>query len=294
LPTPHRYLIIVNPTAGAVRRGGLDRALTLLQNGGVAIQICETHRRGDAEDFAANAVREGGFAGVIAAGGDGTIGEIVNGLRRPSTMPCPPLGILPLGTANVLAGELGIDHLPRATAAILAGHVRPIYPGRCNDRYFVQMVGVGFDAQVVAALDPKLKRRLGKLGYAWQSVRSLCQYRPQYFELTVDGVCHQAASAVVAKGHYYAGRFILAPDIRPDQPNFQVCLFQRGGHRDVLFYAAAMAAGQIPRLRSVSLVSGQTIQISGPMGAPVQADGDIIATVPVQIRVDDRPLFVLA
>lgn len=288
------HLIIVNPTAGTVRRGGLRRALALLDAKKVPVVVRETRQRGDAEELAAQAVTEGGFASIIAAGGDGTIGEVVNGLRRHGDAPIPPLGILPLGTANVLAGELGIDRLPTAVAAIAAGRVVGIYPGICNGRYFVQMVGVGFDAQVVAELDPGLKRRLGKLAYVWQSLLSLRRYRPQIFTLTIDGVQHQAASAVVAKGHYYAGRFVLAPDIRPDQPKFQLCLFQRGDHGAVLIYAAAMSAGLIPRMSSVTLLPGQGIDISAPIGAPVQADGDIIATLPVQIRLDDRRLAVLA
>lgn len=290
----HSHLIIVNPTAGAVRRGGLRRALDRLQAAGVPVVVRETQQRGDAEKLAAAAVTDGEFASVIAAGGDGTIGEIVNGLRRQGVGSVPPLGILPLGTANVLAGELQIDRLSTAVAAIAAGRVTAIYPGQCNGRYFVQMAGVGFDAQVVAELDTDLKRRLGKLAYVWQSLVSLRRYRPQRFDLIIDGVAQQAASAVVAKGHFYAGRFVLAPDIRPDQPKFQLCLFQRGSHGDVLLYAAAMSAGLIPRMGSVTVLPGQEIDILAPVGAPVQADGDIIATLPVRIRLEAHPLMVLA
>ncbi len=286
-------LIIFNPTAGNRRIRRFQRALARLDALGIAYQVRNTAAAGDARSFACNAddVRI-----VAVAGGDGTISEVASGLvarrrsyRSDSTVPMPALAIIPLGTANVLAAEIGFtDMSPEAAAAaIAAGDIRPAWLGVANGRVFCQMAGVGFDALVVAGIDLALKRRLGKLTYAIETLRQLIAYRRRLFTVDIDGTRHVAASIVVANGHFYAGRFTCAPDASIDVPEFKVCLFTRAGRWHVLRYAWGLFTGRLHRFADVEIVSGRDIHIEaldddGTI-EPVQGDGDIIACLPLDI-----------
>src|SRR3954463_2444185 len=166
LPAPaSRMIVIFNPAAGRRRAHLLWRVLNVLVANGVRLDLAETHRAGHAEALAREAVLRGEPM-VVAAGGDGTIAEGANGLSGSGTR----LGVIPLGTANVLAHELGLPFAPRAVAAALAfGRTCTLWPGQANSptgtRLFVQMLGVGFDAQVVHNVPFPLKKLLGKGAY---------------------------------------------------------------------------------------------------------------------------------
>ncbi len=139
----------------------------------------ETTRPGDAEKTA-NLLQAADFDVVVAAGGDGTINEVANGLIK-ATGAVPPLAIIPLGTANVLAEEIGLRGQPAAIAkAIACGDRITVHLGLANGRHFIMMAGVGFDAHVVANVDLALKRRTGKIAYAWRPWRRPCAtaFRP--------------------------------------------------------------------------------------------------------------------
>ncbi len=285
-----RILVIYNPTAGWRGRRRYRAVVAALGRLGCPLTVRETRRKGDAEDLAAQATGAD-FDVVAVAGGDGTINEVVNGLG----LPAPPLGVIPLGTANALALEIGLgtdaEHIARTLAECPAVS---IHVGRVNGRRFVMMVGAGFDAHVVAAIDPGFKRWTGKGAYLWQSLVQLARYPFPAFAVTVDGETHTAASVVVANGHYYAGRFVCAPHARLDEPRLEVCLFERSGRWNVLRYAAALVAGRLARLEDVRLVSGRCVTIDGPAAEPVHGDGDPIATLPASIEVADERVQILA
>lgn len=285
-----RLLVIYNPTAGRRKRHRLEAYLDLLEEAGCAVEFRPTTRRGDAERFAADGLATK-YDAVVAAGGDGTIGEVANGLPDNSA----PLGIFPLGTANVLAMEIGLPlDPPSVMQAVLHGPATTIWPGFVNDRLFTIMAGVGFDAHVVAKLPPKLKRWLGKGAYVIESLRQLVQYSVPGYRLHIDGKDYDCASAVIAKGHFYGGKFICAPHARLDDPSFEVCLFTMGGRIGALRATAALTLGLLQKLPEIELVRGREIVIHGPAGEPVQADGDIVAVLPATTRIGTRaiPLIV--
>ncbi len=155
-----RLLVILNPTAGRSHRGRFRATLERLRALGCDITLRETVAAGEASALA-RAADPAAFDGVVAAGGDGTVNEVINGLIGTPL----PLALLPLGTANVLAAEIGLGLAPDTVArAIVEGPQRPIACGRAGDRHFTQMAGVGFDAQVVEHVDLALKRRIGGPG----------------------------------------------------------------------------------------------------------------------------------
>jgi len=282
-------LIIHNPAAGR-RRESLYRAtLAALERWGCRLEIRPTTGPGDAEAFAREA-RDGSFDAVVAAGGDGTINEVINGLAG-SAM---PLGFISLGTANVFAAEIGLAVNPDAMAAALAeGPAVPAHVGRANGRAFGLMAGVGHDAHVVRDVDLALKRRIGKGAYVWQAVLEIFRREPVLFDAVVDGVGHRAASIVVANGRHYGGRFVVAPDAGIETPSFEVCLAERTGRWATFRYAAALVLGMLPRLRDYRIVTARHVEIAAPAGEPVQGDGDDLTRLPVTIALDPTPLSLI-
>ncbi|MCO6419341.1 diacylglycerol kinase family lipid kinase [Siccirubricoccus sp. KC 17139] len=284
-------LIVFNPTAGRRRHRRLAQALATLRAKGLRPELAETERPGHAIALA----REAAWRGcplVVAAGGDGTIAEVAAGLAGSSA----GLGILPLGTANVLAWELGVPLAPEAAATVLAeGAPRWLRPGvaRFGDgrmRLFVQMLGAGFDAAVVHRLDLRWKRALGRGAYVLQGMRELGRYPFPRFTAALDGgPAQEVTSAIVTKGRLYAGRHLLAPAARPGEPGFQVALFPRGGALAAALYGAALPLDLLPRLPGVVLLPARRVVLHGEE-VPVQADGDAVGRLPVVVEEAASPI----
>ena len=294
-----RILVILNPVAGRRRRARrrLCRVLAELERRGCAVTLRPTAGPGDAERLARSAEPE--FDLVVAAGGDGTVHEVANGLADGLGGAARVLGVLPLGTANVLANELGLPRRPKRLAALLAQAMpRPIWPGRIEgrigDRLFLCMGGIGFDAAVVARVDPGLKRRFGRLAFLWAILESLARHRPGEFTILIDGVEHRAGAAVIAKTRFYAGRFVLAPAARAADPLFHVVLFPSGHRRAVLRILAAMALGVLHHVPGVSVIPARRVSFADGGAWPVQADGEIVAGAALSVTIAERPLLVLA
>jgi len=291
---PHNMVIVFNPVAGRRRAHLLWRVLDVMVANGIRIDIAETHRAGHAEALAREAARRGETL-VVAAGGDGTIAEVANGLMGSGTR----LGVIPLGTANVLAHELALPFAPRAVAAALAfGRTRPLWPGIVSgpggSRLFVQMLGVGFDAHVVHRLSLPLKRLFGRGAYVLQTLRELARYRFAPIRLRIDGEEMQAASAIVSKGRLYAGRYMLAPDAVPAQAGFSVVLFDRAGPGAALMYGAAMPIDMLGRAPGVRHLRASRVEVIGNDTIPAQADGDACGFAPLSVCDAPGPIEVVA
>lgn len=300
-PRARRMLLVFNPTAGR-RKGKLDAIMHSLKARGWDVTLQETAYAGDATRIARDLTE--GYDVLAVAGGDGTLNEAANGLAdgkgAEGAGKMPAMAVLPFGTANVLAHEigLGIDET-RVAAAAADGRPTEIYLGQAHyfggrhPRRFLLMAGVGFDAAVVAGVSGGLKRRLGKGAYVWRMIVELFRYRFPDFTVTIDGAAYPCASAVVAKGHYYGGRFVCAPDARLTDDDFQICLFLSKGRFAVLRYAVALGLGLLHKLPDVKLARGRNVRIDGPQGAPVQGDGDIIAALPAALSVVAEPIRVM-
>lgn len=289
-PARRHVLVIHNPNAGRRRRRRrLHTVVADLRRAGIRVELRPTSGAGDAGRFArealATAERGDGPDVVVAAGGDGTINEVVNGLAGGPL----PLALLPLGTANVLAAEIGLEETPEEIVrAILRGPAVPIHLGDVNGRRFTLMAGIGLDAEVVATVNPRLKRATGKFAYAVATLQRWLEYRRHRFRIEIDGVLHEAAAAVVANGHYYAGRFVCAGEARLTDPRLHVCLFEKPGRWQAVYYMVGLFGGFLPRLKSYRVVPAREVAILAESARPVQGDGDVIARLPVRIRVADE------
>jgi diacylglycerol kinase (ATP) len=287
-------LVIYNPTAGRRRMQRLQAVLQRLRAAAVDIDLQPTGSRGHAERLACDRTQAGL---VIAAGGDGTINEVINGLMAAQAQgrSVPPLGLIPLGTANVLAREIGLRTDAASVAAALLGESELAYrPGRWHNgvgsRHFGMMAGIGFDADVVSKVDLRWKRVLGRGAYGLASAGRFFAYRPHLFRLTIDGSPYQAASVVVSRGRHYAGPFIAAPNAALVEPKLHVCLFEQPGHLAVLRYGSALLRNALPQTRAYRVVAGKSVEIFGDDAQLVQADGDIVASLPLRVDVAEQAI----
>jgi len=282
-----RVAVIYNPTAGWRRKRRLRRVLDHLERLGCEVLLLRTRAPRHATELAREV---SGVDAVVVAGGDGTINEVVNGLNGDA----PPLGIIPLGTANVLAMELGIARrASRIAETIVDGVEQPIALGVANGRRFVQMVGIGADAYVVEHVSKPVKRILGKGAYVWSSLQGLFSYPFPSFALEIDGVAVSASSVIVSNGRFYGGRNVVAPAASLERDTFEVCVMTRYGRFNALRYGLAVFLDLLPRLGDVRQVTAKHIKVLGPIGQPVQGDGDIVAALPADVTVLPGALRVL-
>src|SRR5438128_5101456 len=227
-----RVLIIVNPAAGGWRSAArrLLRVVAALERRGCTTVLRQAAARaGDVERLACEA--EPDFEAIVAAGGDGTVNAVVNGLAG---MP-RPVALLPLGTANLLAREIGLPRCAGRLAELIAtGPAHLVWPGRVAGRLFLMMASTGFDAETVASVDPRLKRYAGRFAFIWAMLVRLWHYRPCELVAAADGAEHRGVGLIAVKGRFYAGPFIVAPGADPADPVLDLVLFHRGGRMAIL------------------------------------------------------------
>lgn len=279
-------IIVFNPAAGPRRRALLDPVLAALAARGARIDLRATACAGDATRIARDAALPADRL-IVAAGGDGTLAEVAAGLLENPSRAEVRLGVIPLGTANVLAHEIGLARrVDAVVAALLDGRARPLHVGRIGEgdsaRMFLMMAGAGFDAAVVAAVGPRAKRLLGKGAYVLHTLRLAATGRFAPLEVIVDGVPMRAKSVVVCNGAHYGGPYRLAPRADLGAPGFEVVLFDGAGGPGVLAQGLRLMRGTLHRASGTRIISAHVIEIIG--AGPVQADGDIVASLPVRIQ----------
>lgn len=281
-PGAKRIVVIHNPAAGWIRRNRLARLLAGLRRQGHAVELRHTARPGDASAIAA-AIGPDDADLVVAAGGDGTINEVVNGLAGRAM----PVAILPLGTANVLAWEMGFaGRADRAVEAVLGGAAQPIRPGLVEGRRFLLMASAGIDSRVVAGAGPGMKRVLGKAAFVLAAIREILRKQSAPVTGIADGRRIEADLVVVTRAAHYGGPFVIAPDASLADPTLWVVAPRRRGRLALVRYGLALVAGRLAALEDVDVFPAREVVLEGPAGHPVQVDGDAVGTLPVRITCD--------
>ncbi|MBM3858550.1 MAG: diacylglycerol kinase family lipid kinase [Verrucomicrobia bacterium] len=284
-----RIFVIFNPAARGEKSQRLRRFLE--SKAGPDVTLAPTERAGDATRLAAEA---DGI--VVAAGGDGTINEVVNGLRLPGAT----LGVLPLGTANVFARELGIPlDLAAAWATLERGVTRVIdlgvaeFAGR--QRFFAQLAGVGFDARAVRTANWELKKRFGPLSYVWAGLAALREQKDDVAVVAEDtGDTARGMAVMVGNGRRYGGPFRLFPDAQLDDGLLDVCVFERGGYGNALRHGFGVLCGRHTQQRGVRCFRSARFVCRAASPAPLELDGEDAGDVPVLFRLEPRALRVIA
>lgn len=277
--------IILNPAAGARRRGLLDAVIGSLKRGGATVTLELTECAGHATALARRAAEHGEADVIVAAGGDGTINEVARGLLGQGV----PLGIIPLGTANVLAIELGLR--PRAAEVadmLLSGPAHLVGTGVVDGEIFLMMVGIGFDGVVVHAINPRLKRLWGKGAFVWAGIKEWLRGPGRDVRLVADGRERRAQWAIVVNGRYFAGPYVLSREGDISQPGLTLFLFRNGGRFALVRYLVALGLGRMAKLRDVEILPVRQVRFLAPEGLEVEVDGDARGALPQTIEQGTR------
>ena len=285
-----RFAIIANPSAGPrTNRARFDEIVSRLRLAGCALDVRVCDGASSNSDLARAALGEGRFDAVLAAGGDGTIRATATALAG-TTM---PVGIIPVGTANVMAREIGLGFdAGTVVRCLTAGRVATIQTGRANGELFLLMAGVGLDGRIVAGLDLALKRRVGKLAYGPALVRALAA-GPDQLTVRIDGVEHRAAWVIATLRRHYAGSFVIAPDAALEDTGIHVVRFACSSRRALVGQVLGVAAGRMRHHPGITDVVATSIEITAEAPVPMQIDGEPFGTTPCRITADGPALRLL-
>jgi diacylglycerol kinase (ATP) len=292
-----KAILISNPKTGryASRRlPAIPDIASQLRSAGLEVELVATTGPGDATRIAADASRQG-ISDVIVAGGDGTINEALQGLVGTPAR----LGILPRGTANVLAGELGLPlNCQRAAGVIADGKARRVHVGCAVDetsgskRYFLLMAGIGLDATVVRRVNPGLKKRFGKGAFWFSGLSYLADWKPKPFEIVVGGKTFTSTFATIGKAASYGGDLTVTPRAQIDQPDFEICIIETHSRlRYLNLLSHAMRSGMPTDRRGVHFLPATQARATGEVA--VQVDGELIGNLPMTFEIASQSIEVI-
>lgn len=290
---PRFAVIIANPTSGFLLHHPhhLRETLDFLRRHGWRAELWHTHKAGEGQELARRAIEEHATM-VIAAGGDGTINEIIQGLAGSETA----LGVLPTGTVNVWAREMGIP-LDEAGArdVLVHGQLRSIDLGCINGRYFLLMVGIGLDGEVTQAVERKPLKRLGVLGYALAAL----WFGPGYagFPVVVRNngyvVKTRALQVFIGNTQLYAGAFKFTWRARVDDGELDLCIVRKRNLLGRITVLWDFILRRDERRLWVRYDTFSELTIETPRPIAYQIDGDPGGYTPATITVAPRALKVM-
>lgn len=281
--------VILNPTAGNLEtlRDCQERVESIV--GAAPIRV--TSHPGEAETLARSAAEEG-FGRVIAAGGDGTVNHVANGIAGSAAA----LGILPMGTVNVFAMELGLpaNNLERCWEIIEAGNVRLVDLPSANAKYFVQLGGIGLDAQAVKETTLAFKRSLGPLSYLISAAHIAARQPPRLFiESEHEGI-REGSFVLVGNGRLYGGPFPFFKQAVVDDGLLDVVLFKRLGLLEIIKYLHDVVFSSDIRVPEIEYFQTRQLRVSSDQDVPVELDGELAGTCPVNFQMHEKALPVLS
>lgn len=284
--------IIANPVSGGGRGERQARELlAALEAEGLATEVSYTRQAGDGEAVARTSRAEC----LVAVGGDGTVNEVLNGLDgRPSR-----LAVLPAGTANVVARELGVNRDAAALAAAIAtGKGRAMDVGTWGDRRFLLGAGAGLDAEVVRRVSARRGRHSSLLKWVGPSLGGIFGYAYPKIRAMVDGdlVTESAQYAIVGNCRYSAGVFPATPEARPDDGLLDICLLHGLHPLRLLRLLAGVWRPGFAKLKGVTYLKGTAVGLepAGGNAAPLQVDGDPAGHIPAEFGIIPRGVRMVA
>jgi diacylglycerol kinase (ATP) len=296
-----RSMLIVNPVSGPWKvEGQIPGVLSHLEQHGWSSTLHLTTRPGEATELAQQA-RENDLDAVFVVGGDGTINEVINGLAESQVA----LGVMPGGTGNVWAKELGLPtRSPRhwlpileSAKVLVPGTIRRIDLGKANGRYFLQWAGVGLDAEVTYTMEPRTRRqkRLGALGYIVAGVvvaSTMAGIRTRVY-VDEQRIYRRSILIVISNSQLYGGMVRIATDARLDDGLLDVNVFAGTGFGSAVRTALGVVTGLHVKDPRHSHYQGRKIRIHSSKPMPVSVDGDPFGTTPLECEVVPCALSVL-
>lgn len=291
--TSTRALIVFNPIAG--QAGSFEQDILVARDvwrgRGWTVDLRPTSGPGDAIVIA-RAATAAGYDVVVAAGGDGTVNEVVNGLVGTRTA----LAALPIGTVNVWVREIGLPLQPRAAAeALLDAQVRAIDLGRAGGRYFLLMAGVGFDAAVTAQVRAHEKRRLGIFAYLLRALDLSWRFRGTNARIVVDGKPMRSRVLMVVLGNsqLYGGMVKITARASLDDGLLDVCIIKGNSLRGAPLRLLSILLQRYTLDPKIEYHRARTVQIAARRPLPIQVDGDHIGQTPMHFEAVPGALYAL-
>ena len=269
---------------------------------------------GDARRLAAEAVRDG-FDLIAAAGGDGTINEVLNGIGdAPDGFARARLGVLPLGTVNVFARELKIPlRIEHAWEVLQHGHELKIdlprvefsADGALQKRYFCQLAGAGLDARAIELVDWQHKKQVGKLAYVIAGLKALCEKKPKIVVAWASGPCVSNPEGtdaratisgelvLVGNGRFYGGSFAILPYADLRDGVLDICVLPRVNWTTLLHSAPGLLLrGKLPASVAQHL-SAEKFELTSETAAAFELDGEWVGKLPVKFSIEREKLRVV-
>lgn len=285
--------------AGGIKRRerAFERSIQLLAARGIAVEPVPTTGPGAATQLVRRAIDDGADL-ILVAGGDGTINEAANGMVHSGV----PLGILPAGTANVLATELGMGGTLERAAEIICQCVQERVamgllsagPGR-TPRYFLMMAGAGLDADIVYHLRPRVKARFGKLAY-WMAGFGKVGSRLPEFTVEAERREFRVGFALASRVRNYGGDLELAPTISLLDDEFELVLFEGQSSFTYFKYMLGAVVRRLQHLRGITILRTRTAAFSASAGGKIhlQVDGEYAGAAPASVEIVPNALTLLA
>lgn len=284
-----KILIVFNPTAGRGKRTLVDAVVSHLTQANCDVNVYDTQSAGDAVQYLQSYTQPVDL--IVAAGGDGTTNEVLNGMIGKEHI---PLGIISTGTANVLAQELNMPSSAKAIANILIhGKTKPVYPCRLNDKRFIMMVGIGYDAWVVNGTSTTLKKSVGKGAYVWSMFKYVLPYGGKQYQIDVDGKEYKVPSMIVTNGKKYGGNFTISQRADISAPTMQALIFTSSNRLTMLGYMLAMVFGIMEKCSTLISIPAKKIKVTSEHPDVLQADGDPAGQLPATMEIEEHPIHVL-
>ena len=281
-------IVILNPTAGSPEhvRSWQERVESLA--GDCPVRV--TSHPGEAEELAQRAIDEG-FTRIVAAGGDGTVNQVANGLADRKAA----LGVLPMGSVNVFAMELGLPlyNLRRCWDIIEDTNIRQIDLPIANGRYFVQLAGVGLDAQVVKETSLAFKRSFGPLSYLISAAQIAARQPPKLFIESEETSVEEGSFVLVGNGRLYGGPFPFFKHAIVDDGLFDVVVFKRLGYLEIVKYLQDVVFSSDIKVPEIEYFQTRQLRITSEQDVPLELDGELAGNCPVEFRIRGKALRVL-
>lgn len=281
-------IVILNPAARGQRAQRLRASVEALIGDAV---LRSTSRTGHAEALAREAAAEG-FGRIVAAGGDGTVNEVVNGIAGSGAT----LGLLPLGTMNVFAAELGLPagDLTKCWQIIQGDETRLVDLPCANGKHFVQLAGVGLDAQVVQETSSAFKRSFGPLSYIVSAAQIAARQPPQLRIHSENAVTDEGSFVLVGNGRLYGGPFPFFKQAVVDDGLLDVLVFKRLNYLQMIRYLQDVIFSSQITSPEVEYFQTPSLRVSSDEAVPVEIDGELIGNCPVEFTIKRHGLRVLA
>jgi len=274
-----KLAIIFNPAARGEKARSLEEKVRSLTGPDTPLI---TSRPGETAELARQLAQEG-HSTIVAAGGDGTINEVVNGIAGLDVS----LGILPIGTMNILACELGLPttQLELCWEIIQGGFIRSIDLAMANDQYFVQLAGIGLDALAVRETDLNMRRTIGPISYIFAAAQIIGRPAPRleicFNERETMGGCF----VLVGNGRFYGGPLSFFPNAKNDDGLLDVLVFKHQGYLDIIRYLQGVLIGNHADFADIEYRQIHSLSVISDRRVPVEIDGEVSFHTPVHFRV---------